>query len=486
MKSGKKYYLNRVLPFIRKIEGKTEKYLKKGKFERAMDGISVSSCILYRTNQFVLDEKLESYILKTAERFEFSPKGEPHKNKVLFYDGFGFDYRGLAGIYLKSLVKKYDVIYCTLKRFKGCIPNILSVLGNSKVYYIDEKSYTQRVKDVSDIIKCENPEFLFIYVYPFDVATVTAFTAYKGTGKRFMINLTDHAFWIGNNSYDRLIEFRDYGAHISQTGRKVEPEKTVKVPMYPDVKKDVDFEGFPFDFDEKTQKFFFSGGGLYKTFGGDGLYYKTVKEILNACPDVVFWYAGEGDTSKIDELKKEFPKRVFYSTERKDLFALLKKCAFYLSTYPVCGNMMTQYAAAAGVVPLTLKNGNDGTGTLKNQSELGYEFDDVDELIDEAKKLVCDDKYRASKQKIFESSVIGRNDFENALFGLLDGDKKIFEIGGEFVSDDDFIAAYLENVNPTLIAECVAKKGRKNFFDFPVYYLKGCFIKVIKKLLKKS
>ena len=486
MKSGDRYYLKKVIPFINKIKVKTDKYIERGKYDKAMDGVSVAADVLYETNQYLLDPALEKQIVKIAEHFAFSPETKPNGKKILFYDGFGLDNRGLAKIYLKCLVKRYEVIYCTLKRYKENVPEILSILGEkSKKYFIDEKEYGRKVKTVSEIIKKENPSDMFIYVFPSDVAAITAFTAYKGAGKRYLINLTDHAFWLGNNSFDTLIEFRDYGGYLSFSDRKVDKDKIVKIPMYPEINMNNEFAGFPFPFDEKKQKLFFSGGALYKTEGKNGEYYKLLDRLLEKLPSTVFWYAGTGDDAGLKTLKAKFPDRVYHTAERKDLYAILSKCAFYLSTYPICGNLMTQYAAAAGVVPLTLKNGNDGSGSLKNQDKLGFEFEDEDALIFEAEKLVTDDVYLESKKTEFIDSVFKKEDFELALFDLVEKNVKTFGITTDF-KKDDFNTVYLERVKFGLIACCVAKPGRKSIFDYPVYYLGGCMIKAFRKIFDKK
>lgn len=482
---GKKYYETRVLPFINKLKNKTEKYISTSNYERAMDNISVISNILYHTNQYLFDEQIENYVSEIAKKFTFSPNKQQTKKKIFFYDGFGLDHRGLARIYIKSLVKHYEIVYCTLKQYKDRIPSLLTLLGEkNRVYFIDENGYEKKIRDISNIIKKEIPSDIFIYVNPFDIAAITAFTAYKGAGKRYFINLTDHAFWVGNNSYDRLIEFRDYGGFLSVSERSVSADKTVKIPMYPDVKTDIDFEGYPFPFDESKQKLFFSGGSLYKTIGKGGKYYEIVKRILTECPETVFWYAGEGDDSGLKKLKEFYPERAYHSFERKDLYSLLKKCTFYLSTYPICGNLMTQYAASAGVVPLTLKNGNDGSGTLIGQNELNFEFDDEETLIKEVKKLVYDENYRASRKTVFANSVVKEKDFDNALFNLIENDEKFFLMDNDFQSDE-FKKLYLERINFSLVADCVAKKGRKNILDYPIYYFMGCVIKILNKFKKK-
>ena len=487
MKSdGKKYYDKKVLPFLKKLKRKTEKYIAKGKYERALDDISVAANVLYETNQYLYDEQLERYTAQISDKFSFST---PHsaKKKVLFFDGFGMESRGLAKIYLSCLADNYDTVYCTLKRFKDRIPALLNILGKrSKIYYIDDVSYVRKVKDISDIIIKENPSDMFIYITPFDVSAITAFTAYRGKGKRYLINLTDHAFWLGRNAYDRLIEFRDYGAYLSLTERKETAKKIVKIPMYPDVKSDVEFLGFPFSFDSKTQKLFFSGGSVYKTIGKDGKFYKIVERILTERENTVFWYAGSGDCEEMIKLKNAFPHRVYHTAERTDLYAVLKRCTFYLSTYPICGNLMIQYAAAAGVAPLTLKNGNDADGSLKEQDKLGILFDDEKALVSEAEKLIDDDNYRENRKIELIDSVMSKSDFDTAIINLIDNGGKTFAVMGKYIEDKGFKNLYLARVGFSLVADCVAKKGRKNIFDFPIYYFCGCTKKAFGKILKKN
>lgn len=487
MKSdGKLYYDKKVLPLLKKIKRKTEEYIENGKLDRALDNISVAANVLYETNQYLYDDQLERYTAQISDKFSFSTP-HPAKKKVLFFDGFGMESRGLAKIYLSCLADNYDTVYCTLKRFKDRIPALLNILGKrSNIYFIDDISYVRQVKDISDIIIKENPSDMFIYTTPFDVSAITAFTAYRGEGKRYLVNLTDHAFWLGSKAYDRLIEFRDYGAYISLTERKAAAEKIVKIPMYPDVKSDVEFSGFPFSFDSKTQKLFFSGGSAYKTIGKDGKFYKIVERILNERENTVFWYAGVGNCEEMDRLKNAFPNRVYHTAERKDLYKVLKKCAFYLSTYPICGNLMIQYAAAAGVAPLTLKNGNDADGSLKEQDKLGILFDNEKALVSEAEKLIDDNSYRESRKTELINSVMSKSEFDSALINLIDNDEKTFIVEGKYAEDKDFKNLYLDRVGFSLVADCIAKKGRKNIFDFPIYYFCGCAKKALGKIFKKN
>ena len=66
--------------------------------------------------------------------------------------------------------------------------------------------------------------FVF-YSTPEDVIGTTALYSYDGQFIRYQINLTDHAFWLGSQCFDKCIEFRSYGASISKEYREIQSSK---------------------------------------------------------------------------------------------------------------------------------------------------------------------------------------------------------------------------------------------------------------------
>lgn len=67
---------------------------------------------------------------------------------------------------------------------------------------------------------------------------------YKSLVKRYLINPTDHAFWLGKSCLDFSIEFRDYGCNVSNKFRSIENNQIIKQIYYP-ILISSDFKGLP-------------------------------------------------------------------------------------------------------------------------------------------------------------------------------------------------------------------------------------------------
>ena len=179
----------------------------------------------------------------------------------MFYDGFGFDNRGLAQIYLEALAKTNYIIYVTNSRSKNSIQNITKIVTQSgELIFLDEKSYLQKMVDLKKIVDVFCPSKMFLYTTPDDVVGIGVFNYYDKKILRYQINLTDHAFWLGVNAFDYCLEFRNYGASISCLYRHIDINKIRVLPFYPKINYNVNFQGFPFSFDKDKQKLIFSSG----------------------------------------------------------------------------------------------------------------------------------------------------------------------------------------------------------------------------------
>lgn len=149
-------------------------------------------------------------------------------------------------------------------------------------YYIlieDRKNILNKFCSYAVMLQNLNHMIFFFYSFPNDVVGVTSLNILEGKVTRYQINLTDHAFWLGARCIDKCIEFRDYGANVSAKYRGISKNIIAKLPFYPIVNKDISFQGFPFQI-VKGQKVVFSGGALYKTFGGQNKYYDIIDNIL--------------------------------------------------------------------------------------------------------------------------------------------------------------------------------------------------------------
>ena len=73
----------------------------------------------------------------------------------------------------------------------------------------------KKIKQLNNFIQDEKTGHFFFYSYPDDVVATSVMNAYDGILRRYQVNLTDHAFWLGAKPVDICIEFRDYGAIVS-------------------------------------------------------------------------------------------------------------------------------------------------------------------------------------------------------------------------------------------------------------------------------
>lgn len=464
---------------VEKCKTGIRRELAHGNYECALQLICTSAEILYNTNQYYMDEELEANLRELALRINPLHQKSFREDTVLFYDGFGLNNRGLAQIYLKALTKNKKVIYIVPEEAKKRIPDIKQILTGHTVAYIRKTPYISSIYEIAKIIEQFCPSCMFFYAYPSDVVGTVILNAYKG--KRFQINLTDHAFWLGAKAIDTCIEFRDYGAYISRTYRGI--QNIVKIPFYPAVDGEKQFLGFPFEVSDK--RVVFSGGNLSKTFDEKNTYYQIVAYLLDHYPSVVFWYAGSGNRNEIDKIIRKYPGRAFITEERPDLFQILQHCLFYLSTYPISGGLMMQYAAIAGIVPLTLRFEHDADGLLIDQEKLGVVYESFDELISEMRKIIEDEEYRLEKGSKLTKSVITQEQFEKALEQLLNEDASLFPIKYAEIETTEFKKLYMDRTSAAMISELIAQKRNPTAFKyFPLRYIRGGVYKLAKKVKK--
>lgn len=437
-----------VLDIVNRLKLCLKSELDRKNYELALQIVYNSANVLYQTNLYYEDNDLESSLQKIAEGLNLSTFDKANKDVIIFYDGFGLNNRGLASVYLKALCKFKKVYYITYENRKDQIPSLLNILNNNSgeaLFINDKNKFSQKIKFLNDKINLIKPESFVFYSTPSDVVGTTIMNGYAGKMTRYLINLTDHTFWLGAKCLDICIEFRDYGASISNDYRGISKDKIVKLPFYPEIGRDTEFQGFPFEVKD-CQKVMFSGGQLYKTLGDGNMYYRMVDHILAKNQDVIFWYAGSGDDRELKKILNKYPSRAFHTAERKDLFQVLQHCRLYLSTYPICGGLMYQYAALAGKVPVTLRYDECNDGLLLNQLDLNIEFDELTSLYKEVDRLLADDQYYHVRAKQMLNAVISEAEFENILFSILQGN---YDHNIKYCKLDTrkFRAEYLRRIN---------------------------------------
>ncbi len=370
-----------------------------GQTENAMAGIRYIADVLYDYNQTYADMELEDALRRLRSLLSVREPAYEHsaRQRIVFYDAFGFETRGLAAIYLRALSKMdADILYVTNAEAQGRISRLEEILSecHAQICYLEvPDTHTRRYELLCERMAAFRPTAGFLYTTPYDVSGILAFMRFEGAMKRYQINLTDHAFWLGVNAFDVCLEFRDFGAAVSRDHRGIAPDKLRKQPYYPIVDRNEPFAGYPV---ERTENDFiiFTGGFLYKSIDPEKTYYRLVGSVLAAFPQTKLWYAGYGDDTYLKELMAAYPGRVFHTEERPDLFQLLRHVDMYLNTSPQMGGLMTQYAALAGRPPFLLDPYADAAGLLLHEEELGVFFTNFEECRAALHRFVRDPAYR--------------------------------------------------------------------------------------------
>lgn len=396
-----------------------KKRIKKSRFALAAKYLKTACDILYTSGFQTFNKELEACNNLLSQKITYSFKKSilNCKKKILFFDSFGLSHRGLAYIYINGLIKSgFDFAYVTYKENKSNASDLIELVNNSKngqVFLIREnysRYYLKKIqKDIGPI-----SDFLF-YITPNDCFSFVVSSLFLC--KRTLINLTDHAFWLGASSIDYCLEFRSYGYYISMEKRFIPKEKLIILPYYPEMKQYA-FEGYPYEKMNKNNTVF-SGGSIYKTIDAKLLYYKTITHLLTKHSNLFFWYAGAGDLSNFEELQRRFPNRIFITNERKDLLEIMKHCYLYLSTFPMIGGLMSQYAILGGIPPVSFIQHDISKGILLKEGEEALEFDNFDLYLQELDKLIENKKYYIQVTNSLSTLCIKPKEFEKGLIKFL-------------------------------------------------------------------
>lgn len=459
---------------IAKIYKKMISSIKKEKNTNKLYGkIKCCAKFLYEINQFYVEETLESKILDIAKNYE-EVQCAKHK-KIMFIDSFGFSYRGLVNQYIDGLIANdFDFVYVCYNKE----PNSLTqkILNKGREVILCEDSIVSISLLINALRTCSD---MILYITPWDINALICASLFRGN--RMIINLNDHAFWLGTKFIDYCIEFRNYGANISYYKRKISKEKLIYLPFYP-TKISKEFHGYPCAKMNKENTIF-SGGSIYKTIDKKLTYYNLIDNILSKNNNVFFWYAGSGKTKYLKKLKSKYKGRVFITSERDDLLKVLENSKIYISTYPINGGLMTQYCALANIPALTLLLDESCGGILLNQGKDVFEYEDPTEFLEEINQLLSDEDYYRKRLTNWSNTIISEETFDKGLKDILLKQKTIFNLDLTCeLNTDKFLNTYLERTSLlSIISKILDRKGsfiRTFWFLLPIIV----FGKIIQKI----
>lgn len=470
----KEYNVKIIKKDYEKIKKLALKAYKRKCYEASFAYIELASHIMTGYQFIDRDKELERLLVKISDEIFERIQGKGNRGKVVIYDYQGLENRGLVWIYAEALVNiGYQVFYITYEEKKGRFHNLerCVISSGGKVYTIKEGSYAIRARQIINFVRQVNPEAIFVHTIPCDIPLLEAIRRFKDI-KKYYINLEDHGFQLGLGFMDKIIEFRSYGFYYSRDCRGIDESKLCVLPFYPH-KAPKEFQGFPFG--GNGERFILSGGSTYK-IEGSNYYEKIIVELLETYDDLYFIYAGNGKSEKLDRIISEFPGRAFHISEREDLNELMKHAFAYVSTYPIGGGLMYQYAASEGKIPLTLQDEknqiSDAKSFLQDTDLEGVVFYKAEDLCNEFKHLYEDRNYRETQEKKIKKTVIGQTEFENGIRQLMEYGTVPYELK-EVHLDREYVRQMFFNAS-SYKTYCRYFLNRKRInlrivFHFPMY-----------------
>ena len=491
---------------IEKLKRKSTQLIASQNYDEALRTLKCISKLMYSLNFTLRDNSIEKMCNDCIEGLskEKVDVVHPKENVVAFYDGFGTTLRGLASIYIKALCQLgYHIVYITYKNTE-LSKNFIYHMYDKEIELVvlpwdfkDGKCSLYNVgEEIKDIIHKCNVKHAFLYTLPYDVAGYCAFKMLDKRIKKYLINLTDHAFWIGNECSDFIVEFRKIGAEISQNIRGIDDNKIYMLPFYPQILDSIEFSGLPKGVDQ-NDIFVFSGGSEYKVRGSNK-FFQIISLLLDKNTSLKFVFASNDTNDALENMKVKFPGRFIHISERPDFYHLIGKSVFYLNTYPMFGGLMTQYAIIQNIVPLSLVDDLKSQllnpdSMLKNPDNAQICFDSVETLVEEANKIINDVTYREQKQLSLDGQISSEKEFVDGLKRLLTASNIpinnwcIEDVKG--IEDDLLKCAPVKSLDEyDRVHFSLTKLNRKMLYYFPIYNMRGAcqyFSERLKKIVKK-
>jgi hypothetical protein len=453
------YSLERVKLEYNKIKNIALTSVKKGKWNKALEQIEGCARYAYAFNHIFKDDELEDAIGVIARSIiieENCSQQDVEEKKYIFYDYFGTYNKGCSLQYLRALMSwNIRFLYICYSENDRKIEE-LKTYSKASIFIIEKSlERTEQIKLIHRIVTDYKGSDAFIYTAPWDVVGISAFRLLHHT-KRYLINITDHAFWLGVKSLDYSIEFRTFGYTLSSEKRGLSKESLLMQPFYP-VVMDVPFQGFP-SIVTPDKVVIFSGGAYYKIYGKGNKFFDLMKAILTENSNAIILYAGWGTSAPIKSFIREnhLENRLLLIGVRKDLSAVMEKCDIYLGTYPLCGGLMTQYAAAKAkpIVsysdPESLPH-NDLCDLLssvgQNTLDVPITFTDERLFLDRMAFLIRNKRNREQSGNQIRSLVLTPTQFNEHLYKLINTQKNDVIPDDKTINYKLFTEQYIELEN---------------------------------------
>lgn len=431
-------------------------YFESDQLEKCVETISVLCRIGYETNIVYTDEEMEGLLLKISN--SIVPNENIQKKTVskrwIFYDSFGWDNRGLTQQYLRALKSwNVEILFIFENYNESLSKDIYKELIDygAEIYCVDQNLvFNEKVQNIQRKIVEFSPSNAFLHFSPW---TVVGFVVWNSLHfiDRYFINLTDHAFWLGKNTFDHCIEFRNYGYTISKLEREISEGKLVILPYYPLVDENKIFAGFPVE--TSGRKVVVSGSAFYKVFGEEDMFFKILKLIVENNKDVIIFFAGSGDVDTFNKLLEKYnlKNNVYLLGNRSDISEVIKRADVYLATYPLSGGLMGQFALKKNIPLIGFTDVDYSCNYLESlvdlKNDIQLTFFDTDSFIKEFNQLLNDRQYRQQRIDLQKDAIITPEDFNQKLYHIIYDKQEFYKKELIAINKEKFYKIYLNVTN---------------------------------------
>lgn len=464
----------RIIKLYNALKHKAYTLFERGKYETSLMYVEAACKVAYHVNFIYTDDELEELVREIAEKKYGTNEvysGDDPK-KVVFYDYFALDNRGLTQQYLRALFKfGYSVLLIieddrNLQSSQKILDEVRANERSSLLVLSHSCSRFGKIDLIFDAVRQFKPSKAFLHMSPWDVVGCTVWNAISNV-KRYQVNLTDHAFWLGVNCSDYFLEFRDYGYNISKKYRNIPKDKLLVIPFYP-ILSDQPFKGMP---ETKGKIKILSGGQLYKIYGENHKYFDLVKHILDSHVDTVLYFVGDGDRKPFNDFIETngFHDRVILLGNRSDLPSLYSVCDIYLGTYPFCGGLMSQMAGLFNCPIIAFTEKKYQCNYLeslfpKRNNDFKVTFDNDESFFREIDMLIGDEGYRQRRGVELHESCFFQNDFETLFIDTIESGVNQMAQSDLNIDVDAFCDMYITKENEdlhSLYSFCSVEMARK-------------------------
>lgn len=421
---------------------KAFEYWESGDLRKAM--ISVCACgelaYGYFCEESFGDDELDELLYQMGKaKFTIPAVEQQDDKRVVFFDSFASDNRGITEQYLDALhYNGYEILFVTSNtQFsnESKLGKLLVGYKNCRVVVLPDPNHIiPSANQVAQEIAEWHASKAFLHIGPYDVLPIMLFSQYAGVLHRYFINLTDHAWWLGRNCIDMNLEFRQFGLALSTKVRGIDKTKEALLLYYPvselgnETIDDLLPEGLEGKFVIVT------GGSFYKYLDADFTLLKIVQRVLKENENAVLLMVGTGKAGELYKQKVEekgLKNRIFLMAPTPYLLSVFEHAHLYLNSYPLGGSLMGQIAAKQGLpVVAYSKMGMD----FNDSSDICYSgafvmHTDKDDFCHFVRTLILDPKaYEQYKQSFHYDEDAEKAQFRDSLKSVMVGTYELPEI----------------------------------------------------------